>query len=102
MRTAALGSMVSVKGMTRVIPMVAVSPGMAPRTIPAATPDNRTAMLSGVKTRSEEHTSELQSLMRTSYAVFCLKKNKHKLKCMKTVVNTTHLPHVTNHGYIKH
>src|SRR3546814_6148236 len=26
------------------------------------------------KTRSEEHTSELQSLMRTSYAVFCLKK----------------------------
>src|SRR3546814_5620772 len=27
-------------------------------------------------TRSEEHTSELQSLMRTSYAVFCLKKKK--------------------------
>src|SRR3546814_6631930 len=26
--------------------------------------------------RSEEHTSELQSLMRNSYAVFCLKKNK--------------------------
>src|SRR3546814_9565003 len=30
------------------------------------------------KTRSEEHTSELQSLMRTSYAVFCLKKKKQK------------------------
>src|SRR3546814_7601404 len=29
-----------------------------------------------IKTRSEEHTSELQSLMRRSYAVFCLKKNK--------------------------
>src|SRR3546814_4608915 len=28
--------------------------------------------------RSEEHTSELQSLMRTSYAVFCLKKKKHE------------------------
>src|SRR3546814_4219583 len=28
--------------------------------------------------RSEEHTSELQSLMRTSYAVFCLKKQKIK------------------------
>src|SRR3546814_5156854 len=28
----------------------------------------------GVEIRSEEHTSELQSLMRTSYAVFCLKK----------------------------
>src|SRR3546814_10279365 len=30
--------------------------------------------------RSEEHTSELQSLMRTSYAVFCLKKNKYNRK----------------------
>src|SRR3546814_2634801 len=30
--------------------------------------------------RSEEHTSELQSLMRTSYAVFCLKKKKHTNK----------------------
>src|SRR3546814_7613114 len=28
--------------------------------------------------RSEEHTSELQSIMRTSYAVFCLKKKKQK------------------------
>src|SRR3546814_8372155 len=31
-----------------------------------------------VKGRSEEHTSELQSLMRNSYAVFCLKKKKQK------------------------
>src|SRR3546814_7349825 len=30
------------------------------------------------KARSEEHTSELQSLMRTSYAVFCLKNNTHQ------------------------
>src|SRR3546814_5285938 len=30
--------------------------------------------------RSEEHTSELQSLMRISYAVFCLKKKKSKTK----------------------
>src|SRR3546814_3699518 len=30
--------------------------------------------------RSEEHTSELQSLMRISYAVFCLKKKKHEHK----------------------
>src|SRR3546814_10730521 len=29
-----------------------------------------------LRTRSEEHTSELQSLMRTSYAVFCLKTKK--------------------------
>src|SRR3546814_2421047 len=34
--------------------------------------------------RSEEHTSELQSLMRISYAVFCLKKkNNHKLEKTK-------------------
>src|SRR3546814_5442818 len=32
--------------------------------------------LCGSALRSEEHTSELQSLMRTSYAVFCLKKKK--------------------------
>src|SRR3546814_9440638 len=31
-----------------------------------------------VAARSEEHTSELQSLMRTSYAVFCLKKKNNK------------------------
>src|SRR3546814_6326748 len=35
------------------------------------------------KMRSEEHTSELQSLMRSSYAVFCLKKKKKKLKTTK-------------------
>src|SRR3546814_4008765 len=32
---------------------------------------------SAVRGRSEEHTSELQSLMRISYAVFCLKKKKN-------------------------
>src|SRR3546814_2550669 len=32
-----------------------------------------------VKPRSEEHTSELQSLMRISYAVFCLKNRKYRL-----------------------
>src|SRR3546814_9542896 len=38
--------------------------------------------------RSEEHTSELQSLMRISYAVFCLKKKKTK-------ANTTNLTYIT-------
>src|SRR3546814_1986471 len=33
--------------------------------------------------RSEEHTSELQSLMRISYAVFCLKKKKEKQRITK-------------------
>src|SRR3546814_2916553 len=40
--------------------------------------DDRRAVGSGAKHRSEEHTSELQSLMRISYAVFCLKKKKRK------------------------
>src|SRR3546814_4681468 len=35
--------------------------------------------------RSEEHTSELQSLMRISYAVFCLKKKKNKLITSKII-----------------
>src|SRR3546814_2119156 len=34
--------------------------------------------------RSEEHTSELQSLMRISYAVFCLKKKKTKRQASRT------------------
>src|SRR3546814_9126270 len=34
--------------------------------------------------RSEEHTSELQSLMRISYAVFCLKKKKHNINQEET------------------
>src|SRR3546814_10256120 len=37
-----------------------------------------TESLAPPPSRSEEHTSELQSLMRLSYAVFCLKKKKHK------------------------
>src|SRR3546814_1857157 len=37
--------------------------------------------------RSEEHTSELQSLMRISYAVFCLKKKKKK---HSNIITTTH------------
>src|SRR3546814_8647585 len=39
--------------------------------------------------RSEEHTSELQSLMRISYAVFCLKKKKKKIKKKKTELKQT-------------
>src|SRR3546814_2870188 len=38
-----------------------------------------------VQDRSEEHTSELQSLMRSSYAVFCLKKTK-------TIYDRSHIP----------
>src|SRR3546814_10034225 len=45
--------------------------------------------------RSEEHTSELQSLMRISYAVFCLKK-KTKNKKEKCPKETTRLPNIKN------
>src|SRR3546814_7355005 len=38
--------------------------------------------------RSEEHTSELQSLMRISYAVFCLKKKKNTQPTQNTYTNT--------------
>src|SRR3546814_6642188 len=45
--------------------------------------------------RSEEHTSELQSLMRISYAVFCLKTKKHQTTYKSTLV------HQYNNTYIR-
>src|SRR3546814_8612043 len=61
------------------------------RSTPSAAPSFRQVarassmrLLSKRKKRSEEHTSELQSLMRISYAVFCLKKKK------KTTQKTQH------------
>src|SRR3546814_5009614 len=48
-------------------------------------------------TRSEEHTSELQSLMRISYAVFCLKKKNHFIASTtlpySSCTVTYHFPH---------
>src|SRR3546814_9672928 len=51
----------------------AFPPDPSPSQAPVAPPDRRHQ-----PRRSEEHTSELQSLMRTSYAVFCLKKKNNK------------------------
>src|SRR3546814_9069625 len=50
--------------------------------------DDTRRVLRDALIRSEEHTSELQSLMRISYAVFCLKKKKH---------NNNHEIHVNNY-----
>src|SRR3546814_3232923 len=54
--------------------------------------------LLGLKTgsdaRSEEHTSELQSLMRISYAVFCLKKKKTKQKTLYSIDTTETNMHI--------
>src|SRR3546814_5764547 len=52
--------------------------------------------------RSEEHTSELQSLMRISYAVFCLKKKKHSRNTL-TIDHQIHsqIPHMNSHHIYK-
>src|SRR3546814_2314980 len=50
------------------------------RPIPSSAIRHRFPKTSLVHRRSEEHTSELQSLMRISYAVFCLKKKKNNNK----------------------
>src|SRR3546814_1635707 len=61
---------------------------------------SRVAMACGMRTgraalrrRSEEHTSELQSLMRISYAVFCLKKKKkqNRQRHTRSKHNETHI-----------
>src|SRR3546814_9430668 len=51
-----------------------------------------------VRNRSEEHTSELQSLMRTSYAVFCLKKKtrRHNNKAKRN----PHVEYIQNNAQI--
>src|SRR3546814_3140996 len=50
--------------------------------------DHGLGRLEEIRHRSEEHTSELQSLMRISYAVFCLKKKK----TTQTDLTTVHTP----------
>src|SRR3546814_4699975 len=55
--------------------------------------------------RSEEHTSELQSLMRISYAVFCLKKKNHDNESERvnvTHTKTYHHIHNRTHNYKNH
>src|SRR3546814_5915709 len=68
--------------------LVDASPPSNPRRVAVGLEQNRLAMLLAVLhrhggvvvgDRSEEHTSELQSLMRISYAVFCLKKKKYNI-----------------------
>src|SRR3546814_6886336 len=49
--------------------------------------------------RSEEHTSELQSLMRNSYAVFCLKK-KNRYRDLKRHIKTYNEPVVTTYSML--
>src|SRR3546814_5877789 len=60
---------VMLAGERRLVVLVGFQPEIRPE-------DSRGRLEAGVGGRSEEHTSELQSLMRISYAVFCLKKKK--------------------------
>src|SRR3546814_3464563 len=60
------------KSSLRIVPVACSDSGSAPVTLATSTKKVSSASLS--VSRSEEHTSELQSLMRISYAVFCLKK----------------------------
>src|SRR3546814_5711270 len=46
-----------------------------------------TQLVLGVTGRSEEHTSEIQSLMRISYAVFCLKQTIHLMQRLLTIAS---------------
>src|SRR3546814_9122523 len=71
-------------------PSVAASPFPAPSLTVSHVCFTPAASVCNERTRSEEHTSELQSLMRISYAVFCLKK-KNKKKRTKDIY--------TNHNY---
>src|SRR3546814_10796751 len=61
---------------------VLVARGGGLRATEAAEVLHLVAALVAEQVRSEEHTSELQSLMRNSYAVFCLKKKKYSFRKM--------------------
>src|SRR3546814_5286061 len=52
-------------------------PSKSPGEGPSKNPSKEDSVRRLFSFRSEEHTSELQSLMRISYAVFCLKKKRH-------------------------
>src|SRR3546814_4440014 len=57
----------------------------------------RRQRLGAYPSRSEEHTSELQSLMRISYAVFCLKKKKKKKRNIQYAQTT--ILHITTRNH---
>src|SRR3546814_16558902 len=63
------------------------------RWAPVVVPVPVLAGVAAPRRRSEEHTSELQSLMRTSYAVFCLKKKINRKKSHTPLHSYTHHAH---------
>src|SRR3546814_1088552 len=88
--------------LARLLPIIGCSrrpvrPTVSPRCVPL---EQRRPALAGCA-RSEEHTSELQSLMRISYAVFCLKKKKHHIKEPHRLQHLTHLSLSDEHNSLK-
>src|SRR3546814_9005508 len=74
-RLAMLPSTPSRNNLTTSPPRVEPRTGSSPATVTSASPSLSSLLMSSTtSSRSEEHTSELQSLMRHPYAVFCLKK----------------------------
>src|SRR3546814_4899787 len=67
---------------------------MAPEDIAAHAAGDRAAGI--LRHRSEEHTSELQSLMRISYAVFCLKKKKPRKPITSNTATRRHNTETTD------
>src|SRR3546814_3751098 len=68
-------------GLTAVVASGVVASGAAAGSLASAWFAAGVAIGSGAAARSEEHTSELQSLLRISYAVFCLKKKRTSIQC---------------------
>src|SRR3546814_2983556 len=73
-------------------------PGLRPALWPRSVPHGWPA--SPYRARSEEHTSELQSLMRISYAVFCLKKKKKTTNNQNMYVHYTYTTTPDNNSHI--
>src|SRR3546814_5396616 len=71
--------------------VLAVSAAFAQQALPAPVETDSVEAADVTDARSEEHTSELQSLMRISYAVFCLKKTKKEISIPRqTDTKTNH------------
>src|SRR3546814_5229174 len=73
------------------------TPRRPPKSAPGSSPRRRTP-----SRRSEEHTSELQSLMRISYAVFCLKKKKRQNRTRKDRHHSKRNANNETHNQEKH
>src|SRR3546814_5656407 len=63
-----------------VLNLIPLPPLDGGRVLTGLLPPRAAFQFAKLERRSEEHTSELQSLMRISYAVFCLKKNRYSIQ----------------------